>query len=71
MDSSPAPKEWEDIFTIAAARPKGDADYVSLQALDLAPDICLWMVKRGHEWWPASEFFKVDEIQVELSKHED
>lgn len=62
MDSGPAPKEWEEINHIASAKPKGGVDSVSLQQLDEAPSICLWMVKRGYEWWPASEFFKVDEI---------
>lgn len=60
MDSSPAPLEWENIDVIAAARPKGDSDHVSLQRLDPAHNICIWMVKRTHEWFPSSDFFKVD-----------
>lgn len=62
MDSGPAPSEWETINVIAAARPKGHADYVSLQRLDPAHNICIWMVKRTHEWFPASDFFKVDSL---------
>lgn len=62
MDSHPAPSDWEKIGNMAASRPKGDDDNVSLQELDGASGVCLWMVKRGHTWHPASGFYKVDEF---------
>jgi len=60
MDGYPAPESWKEISCIAKARPLGHDDYVSLQRLEGAPNICVWMTKRSHLWTIASEFFRID-----------
>ena len=56
----PAPVEWQDISQVKQQRPPiKDDDLVNLHCLDDMPDICVWMAKRGHLWYIASDFFKI------------
>ncbi len=60
MDGSPAPDVWKELDVVAKARPLGNGDYVSLQRLEGARNICVWMTKRSHLWTIASEFIRID-----------
>lgn len=63
-DSSRAPKEWEEIPEIKAARPnarKNGFVEISLQRLDYPKSVNLvqWSGAKNGFWYPASDVFRI------------
>ena len=58
INSSPAPKDWEEIPEIKSQYPTQKNVKKSLYKLD-GLNICYWMVCNNGIWNPASDFFYV------------
>jgi len=57
-NSSPAPKEWNDLPEVKAQRPLSLGQENSLQRVD-GTNICAWFSNQGGAWFPNSDFFLV------------